>query len=599
MEDDIKEVDTDIGFEGNFIPLNYNYKTYINDQHLLKYGNDLSISKKLVIDILKNEKIIDFLKENYDNENGIIKIHNTYYSHGIDDTPTSEVFYFSAEDICKLISQLNIRNIKLYIKCKKILNFLSYKGLKERVKGKAFDIDIMGRIYSLPISSILTFLELDDNKFKELIESKKEIYGMPIKYFLYVVNKYCQTRLCDKYILNDKILQRIEQIKNNDQIGEVINEIAVYQDNKRKEEEYLILLDECKEGTNPILEKFTVSKELEDAVLGDMPKNYSPLEKAIYIYIKMCKLLTYDEEYYASEQKDVKQTKKHRSFDYISTIKPKTNNKIVCYEFNAIYSYFLNMLGIDYVICSLYGNKFSEKDFESYLCNHSFLRFRVDDYVIMADSVQSLLDSDLTSAKLNQALTGIVCLHYKEEVRNKFNEILLKVYNDIAKKEPKTTTNEVGKISESADDILSQFTDAADRFSKITDKLESISIETKIDILVKKINSASLDMMDSLQYIMKLKHILFTEEELENIGINIIKNVENEEISCIVIISILKDDEYKRYKYIPGKKLETITDSDLLMGFEIGKFGYIYSDDPIIPGFDFDRSKSEDEAKLK
>ena len=60
----------------------------------------------------------------------------------------------------------------------------------------------------------------------------------------------------------------------------------------------------------------------------------------------MCKLLTYDEEFYAVNQKGPL-TEKHETIDNLAKIS-RSNNKVVCYEFNAIYAYMLKKIGINY-----------------------------------------------------------------------------------------------------------------------------------------------------------------------------------------------------------------------------------------------------------
>ena len=60
----------------------------------------------------------------------------------------------------------------------------------------------------------------------------------------------------------------------------------------------------------------------------------------------MCKLLTYDDEYFAVNQKGPA-TEKHKDVNYVSNIN-LTNNRVVCFEFNLIYSKLLDELGINF-----------------------------------------------------------------------------------------------------------------------------------------------------------------------------------------------------------------------------------------------------------
>ena len=68
---------------------------------------------------------------------------------------------------------------------------------------------------------------------------------------------------------------------------------------------------------------------------------------------------------------------------------------VVCYEFNAIYANLLKRLGINYEVKSrskTYGD------------GHAYLTFRADDYIVNADSLPSIIGSDLLNAKVGQEL---------------------------------------------------------------------------------------------------------------------------------------------------------------------------------------------------
>ena len=88
-----------------------------------------------------------------------------------------------------------------------------------------------------------------------------------------------------------------------------------------------------------ISKEIKIDSDLEKVIMDGFPYDASELEMAIYIYIKMCKVLTYDEEYYAVNQMGVA-TEKHRSTSHIALITPQ-NNQVVCFEFNIMAIFFL------------------------------------------------------------------------------------------------------------------------------------------------------------------------------------------------------------------------------------------------------------------
>jgi hypothetical protein len=150
----------------------------------------------------------------------------------------------------------------------------------------------------------------------------------------------------------------------------------------------------------------------------------------------MCKILTYDEEFYAVNQKG-EVAKKHEQIENINNITPQ-NNKVVCYEFNAIYAKLLEELGINFEVKSATG----KDDFGG---GHAYLEFRDGKFLLMADSVISILNSDLFNAKMNLCLNGLSCINTNSDTRKEFQEIAAKVYGLIVlqEKESKEDFDEI------------------------------------------------------------------------------------------------------------------------------------------------------------
>lgn len=508
---------------------------------LVDYGSKTT-SKQLIIDILSNNHWYNTIKKLYNNTFSAVPI------FFIDDNgQTIDKFSFTKMSFVNLLNQINVNDYPCILpQYNEIMNSVSFETYKKQNIDFIYEVNIDCNDYKIEFKNMIFLLELSDYDFDTLIKSNPEtIFGMPFNYFVYAINKFfTDNKLVENYIIDDKIIERLKIISSSKYIDiEMLNEYLTTNDS--------------------LLSKFMVNPDLENEILRDLPIYFTDEEKAIYIYIKMCKILTYDEEFYAVDQKGALASK-HKNLDNIRNIN-LDNNKIVCYEFNAIYSYMLNKLNINYknFVASINGigqlleNEFDDKYYK-YGEMHAFLKFRVGKYLIKADPVITILQSDLVQAKLNQKLKGFKCVNINKNSRNEFNDIIQRVYEFIAEKEPKISNNKVGE-KESFDDILSEF------MSK-TDKFKSMDIKEKVDILIQKINYSKLIGIDAYSYLLQLSRILFTtQERKDNIKITVIKVLESPSCaSAAALISVKypNDEEQMQvsiFIYRPGSKLKDIT----------------------------------------
>lgn len=203
-------------------------------------------------------------------------------------------------------------------------NFLKQNG------DKVFTINIDGEEYKIPIRQMIDLMQMSDEEFDEICSNDAitEINGIKKAYFVYAAYTYFNAnRIIYKYITPEIIGKRIQSIKSLQKIDiQAINKHLVNTDIKH----LTVKLDE----------------QLRQALISDMPNDLTDLEKAVYIYIKMCKVLTYDDEYYALNQKGLASAK-HRFVEHVSEINLQ-NNRVVCYEFNIIYAKLLSELGIKF-----------------------------------------------------------------------------------------------------------------------------------------------------------------------------------------------------------------------------------------------------------
>ena len=445
----------------------------------------------------------------------------------------------------------------------KLRSYISYDKFLEKYKNYEYKVLIDGVNYLIPFENMINLMRLSDDKFNEVCRNNniKDINGLPKEYLIYATCKFLrENNIIDNYELPDGFVNRHSSIYSMQVIDlEAINKYVVTTDVKYKE--------------------IKIDSDLEKVIMDGFPYDASELEMAIYIYIKMCKVLTYDEEYYAVNQMGVA-TEKHKSISYIASITPQ-NNQVVCFEFNIMYAKFLNMLGINFT--SNYVSCIGE----DYGYGHANLDFRCDKFLVRADSVTSILHGDIAKSKINLPLEGIKCLNKNFDTQNEFKSAYQKMYKLIISQE-KDFNNKNAFYIQSFDELLNEY-------SHKTDNLKNIELDERLSILIDKVNKKGIVGIDALSYALHLRKILFNEEERKNnVKIIIIRNNDpfdkNKVAMPSVIVALNKDgfknipDKTVYFYYNPNKELVAVTSEELQSKFDEGTFEYVAKDDPRIPG---------------
>lgn len=437
-----------------------------------------------------------------------------------------------------------------YSRYKTLLDLISYGILKKQLQNKTIQAKVDGITYNIPANKIVELLELDTKTLDDYINTPNRKGSISKEAFLYIVRRFIiREELMDNFIFPENIEKRITDIVNY--------EILDF------ESQNTYLSDE-----NSLTSKTNLNPELIEAITKDIPANYSTLEKAIFIYIKMCKILSYNDEFFAAKQRGLA-AEKHRMIDYIETISPQFP-EVVCYEFNAIYAKMLHSLGINFQReCFSWKNKYGD--------GHENLSFRVGKYIIEADSSRQILTGDLFNAKVGNSIKGLKCRNQNFDTYMDFDEILRKVYKDI-KKEDKST-----------------FSEALKEYEELTNaKQAHIPFNTRFDLFLEKIRTSSFKGLNIMSYILRLVNVLFTEEEREHyIDFEIIRNNNPKDEDKIVatcgIITmnekgILKDEEHNKYYIYINGELKRILKRTLIRNIITGTLGFIDSEEQYIPG---------------
>lgn len=432
-------------------------------------------------------------------------------------------YHFSKEDL-KEISRLK--------------RLFSYDKFVEDYKDKKFNITVEGENYSFNGSLIISFLELPFNKYKELIKNNSSFEGIPLDIMFFIVNSFFSSD-------NGNLL--LSYYFPSDVHDRIIN-IAEYEDYDYE------AVNTHLEDELSLVSKTVLSSSLEEGILNGISDDFSLLEKALFVYINMCYLLTYNDEYYAVEQLG-KAAKKHEDISYIANI-TLDNNEVTCFEFNAIYGYMLSKLGIRF--------KNYLSDFSSgYGMGHEYLTFRVGKFLVEADSVTSIINGDLVNVKINRGIDGLFCYNKNDNTVNEFESILNKVILYVQEFYSKKNKYNL------------RFTDVIDLEKEDFDA----SLEKRVLGMLEYMNISNLKGVAALSYLLKLRKQIFTKEEQDFVKIKLVRNNlpedNSKEATTLAVIAVyIKEPIYILYE--PNDKMTRISYDELKHMFKDKELEHIY-----------------------
>ncbi len=311
-------------------------------------------------------------------------------------------------------------------------------------------------------------------------------------------------------------------------------ELVVYYKRLLSQPNYLEAYDEFFNGldqdminnitSNQTKHSFEINADIKNFILKDMPSDLTKLEKAIYIYSKLCKILDYDMEYYNDNA-----NKKFIAEESISDV-DLSNNNVVCYTFSYIYSGLLREIGIDQI-------KEAKINKGEFVNKHASVEFVVDNIVIMADSTLAGAEiGDLTTLKVENKINGLRCSQFNIEKQNKVNQAKKKVEMILEKEKTDEETNYFLPSQERLDSMTS-----IDKYILFNDlvaatPLTGVSLLGYIQVLKDRLNlyiitkvEKDLDQNDLIINI-KMRPLGVEKTYFENAAISYKINARNKEI---------------------------------------------------------------------
>lgn len=427
----------------------------------------------------------------------------------------------------------------------------SPRAFAEKIHGTTYETEVDGKNVTLPVDNIIIFLSLSLDNLKKICTTDPDgkIGRLSKPEFAYAASEYLKkNKVTENYVLPDSIEKRIGFLTS----GQYIDFSAV---------------NKLMETKDTLYEKVELNPDLHDAIIEKMPEGISRLEKAAYIYAKMCTILTYDNRFMAASQKG-EAAEKHKSLDYVSQISPE-NNEVVCFEFNMIYAKMLDEQGLHF------KSEYKDMSGEYYGYGHANLEFRDGKFIVQADSVASILGGDIARAKLGLPLTGFECESPNKRTQKEFQDKVNAMYELVQSQEREN--------------------DPWNEYDSLTENLYPVEFDEKKAILLDRLKSTNLRGIDAMTYALQLRKALFSEQERrDNISVVVLRNNavngEGPKLEAGAVIAMngsnLDDQpsETSYYYLSSNKELSSITLEDVKSRLNDGTFEYIERNDPKIPG---------------
>lgn len=404
--------------------------------------------------------------------------------------------------------QLDLNNPEVeevYLNAKYIAsyeNFLQSLNLLE--------FNTLGNMPELTKQDIRTFFdsELDYASF-----AKQQNNSFEFRQKLYQLDMLCnELTNMGNYQIPQEIKQRIRQLSTFE-FGDFENIPALLRPQQKMD----------------IYQMPIVSPELHNCIFDNMPKDLTKLQQALYIYFKLCNVLTYDDSYF-NEGYITSKSYNHRDITKVKEVTPQNNN-VICSEFTAILAVLLREIDVKAYVNTINSKTDGRMEHTGtqfpFDGTHVLLRMNIDQFSIEADSTPSILTGDLAYSRfgefkhiLHEGIEdGLYCDNTNGATKLEFDRQTDIVLNILANE----NNNEVLALRKqnlkdlSLNDIQKlDFHHARDIYSRLPQNHYPISFGTRVDLLCKIVQSCDLHGLQLAQYLTIVSNKLFTSAETDH-----------------------------------------------------------------------------------
>ena len=332
------------------------------------------------------------------------------------------------------------------------------------------------------------------------------------------------------------------------QISEKYNLERYY--NRKYQFEFVMPYDEViRKGDEP---EWSINSELEEAVFGSMPNDLSLEEKAIYIYMKLCKELVYDEGYMYRDKIGPDSYSSEFSKEKQESIKP--GSKVTCFEFSRICAKMINQLEGDIeAVLVLQGNN----------KGHMFTGFYTDNVSVNLELTNNDPMNDITRANAGMELRGISANSDRKKI---LSEIKSKISSLV-----------IDEKRLSIDDYLKLLNEFPAQQSDINFEEQNI-LKVKLQSLLDTMKTRKITKNEFTQLLIEMKKSLFKDDEIQ------IANVGKKDGNSFKRMMLIRDKKSKEkiYKiHTEDLKLEECNFADIIDEMKSGEIVYEDTDHKI------------------
>ena len=336
--------------------------------------------------------------------------------------------YITKAELGYALKQVHRDEIEEYSEdIKEVLYYLSslYYGINYEVNHGDYKCIIDNEEVAVNISTLFYILNCSDKQFDDIVNRVendtnkiilKDIDRIGLKEMFYMVNDFAHVfdifKRCDMSLTAK---DRFKKISTDSPIDyESINKYNKYHVEAKN---YYTVVPGVNITTDIYHEEFAVNPDFLETVFKGIEPIYDDLEKALFVYIRLCDILSFKET----------EVLKPKTYVY-DRVTPgdikkiiELNNKVNSTEFMLLYYSILSMLGIK-----------TNPDFNAmggHNKEYARLQFRQAEYLVdMNIFNKDIINSDMSNVKLGRPIDGIKCINKNEITKKKFNEKLDMVY---------------------------------------------------------------------------------------------------------------------------------------------------------------------------
>lgn len=374
--------------------------------------------------------------------------------------------------------------------------------------------------------SIFNLLNMDVEEFNDFLENGKSSFGgVKKEEFVYILVNYIKKNKL-------KELYVLEDL--------VLSRIQAFQNNELIDiEAFNQLLT-----TDVVSDDVLVNNSIKERILKNVPQTLNDLERVLYVYIMLYETYSYNPKLFTDEhhQEGVK-------------------------EFSKTFANILNRFKVNYEILSETPTNFK-------------IKFRVGKYLLLLNARH----------EENDRLTGIKCMNLNKQTTEDFKEEFKSVskmfgnvddeeviVDDEVKVEPEVIEEEVD-----LDALIKEY-------NSLNPPKVTISLKTRISILLDKIETAKVHGADALAYVLLLRKNLFTYRERDhNFDYKIIYNHSSEETCGLLILNATSMKENPEsnvyYLFMPPNGLFKKNPESAKLKLETGEYEEIEKYRKVVDG---------------